>query len=623
MFTEPARYFPKSAKKLRESNCFNIKAFDDDQSIARNFNLKNSRARLAQFYKSIEGLPRPPDVVCIQDPPLEFAYAHKRKYKISGYERFYTVEGKQEELHITKRTLGPEDCPERREYRGKNERRVVEHRQSGDQAGPLDREDKSIRLGKVAFLIHSSVAKWWIEIGEGGNETLAARLFLETATHTIIYHNAYNHLNKLNWISFFDGVKSGHFYVNCFMMDSNLWHPDWSVVSDGRTPTPEAEKFVQLLRDHEMVCINTPGQITFSRTDPTSNPDTDQSVIDLICVSEEHAPHAVFKILDTFNSDHRVLEVTLPATIERINETRYVWELVDVEAFRESVKKDFEQRLQEPLGDTSTWYKIVTNDDGVERNIFQDWFTQDKAEEILEIVNQIFIDNIDEHVPITKRNEPPRPLRPNRRTTASDPSTGSSVEVEKTPEFGAFAEDSNTDGTSTLKSRTYATLEGTPGSNAWRIHRYHQRACDPQMTRRMPTLTGDGNIPIIDNDRKKMALLAAKYPLDGYHLRLPDENNSKARVLFPEGFFDSNTDDFEFKLSPKRIEQLIKDAAHGKSSGPLNIPIEPLKFCKNVVSKYLAPLFLRFLQLGYYPPTFKKASLVPILKQGEAQQNAD
>lgn len=69
-------------------------------------------------------------------------------------------------------------------------------------------------------------------------------------------------------------------------------------------------------------------------------------------------------------------------------------------------------------------------------------------------------------------------------------------------------------------------------------------------------------------------------------------------------------------VSRMEIETLLQSLTIGKSSGPDEIPVAVLKYCRRVISKPLTDIFNHALKSGVFPTRWKCANITPVLKKG-------
>jgi len=360
---------PKNAS-LRSCNA---QAFSDGQILALSANLKGAEARLNNLLKYIKTLPRPPDIVNIQDPPRHLAYTKG----LFPYEPFYWVEGED----MTER-----DNPYRRDYRAPYGRKSVQSQETNTMTIKF--------LDKVAFLVHRSILNPRVSRPSGPNNRLVATMAIETRNQTLLFHNVYNHLSSLNIKDFWDSIPRDPSSSNILVGDFNLRHRDWEGDSmPASRSTTEANQFAECIHDADMILLNERGVATYSRARQGLYPQW-ETVLDLLIVDgkmEDFVSYELLQGVEGFDSDHRITRFAIDVDIERPNKPHHVWRLLDREKFKKAVHKKC---------------KELWPDDAL-----PELSDEKSAVEMLRAFrDNVMLTCIDEHVPVTETFHPVKRL---------------------------------------------------------------------------------------------------------------------------------------------------------------------------------------------------------------------
>ncbi|KAF1847201.1 uncharacterized protein K460DRAFT_55086 [Cucurbitaria berberidis CBS 394.84] len=340
----------------------NISALEDGQCLAWSANLKFVPERMGNLHACVQGLKRRPDIIAIQDPPLDFPFI-----AFPGYSRWYRADDEK------KKEVTEEDKSTYRPYR---------FRYSRD---PIPEKKEPTKLAKVAFLIHEALNGWSVSQPEDENRGIVATLHLETRDgSSIAFHNVYNHEKRLDVEALtepcLDETKA-----HVLLGDFNLHHPLWGGGQlKRRNIEAKAKLLVEKVNDVNMICLNEPGIVTFSRGTQSGGKDT--SVVDLVFVSEVITDQVQYKLLDKvkgFESDHRISTVAINLKMERKTGIRYVWRLTPEKKFQKLVAKELEKIDLPHLPD------------------------EHRTVEILDaVINKVLVPAIQEFVPVVQVYEP-------------------------------------------------------------------------------------------------------------------------------------------------------------------------------------------------------------------------
>jgi hypothetical protein len=268
-----------------------LKALLDDGTVkVWVANLKQAIKRLERLVDNAGAESRPPDIIAIQDPPSMISFKGCRNYvqwclAADGTE-FTSEDNPRSGKHVP-------------QYSGKL-RNLARNPPTTAPRSPI----------KVAFLMHKSVTNFKVVEAKGKNKDLLATLFLQTSTGTIAIHNFYNHRLSLDiedLVEQCQDLRITHVLVG----DSNLHHKLWAGPTL-RKGDAKAKMLVHLTRSVDLVCLNKPGDFTYSRGNGAGGKYT--SVVDLTFVSRaiaDRATHRILKHAKGFKCDHRISETIL------------------------------------------------------------------------------------------------------------------------------------------------------------------------------------------------------------------------------------------------------------------------------------------------------------------------
>lgn len=302
---------------------FGNPAFKDGKCHVLSANLRRCGLRLGKLLKFISNLNRPPDVILVQDPPLEFAYQG-----LGPYDRWYRVK---DNLPLTDEHVPVSMKPGKR--REQRQKKVEAETQS---------ETDSRELVKVAVMIHNTLPNWRVDEASGKNEGILTTLSVGTRSGTYAFHNLYNYEKTVD----LDGLNAAlqtATEAHILAGDFNMGHPWWA--GSVKQATPKAKKLAKLLRSNRMALKNTTGTATYGRAKRGRNPSGKyETVIDLVFVQnviKNNVGYKLFIDVEGFESDHAISHVTVKMEIERPNRSRYMW--------RQTPREDFNKFVEEKL----------------------------------------------------------------------------------------------------------------------------------------------------------------------------------------------------------------------------------------------------------------------------------
>ncbi|KAF5489627.1 putative RNA-directed DNA polymerase from transposon BS [Colletotrichum siamense] len=264
------------------------------------------------------------DIIAIQDPPPQLAFAHNL-FK---------------NHHICCRGTSPGELDA-----FNNPWAIAAHEKSArlKRDKGISNKLKLVPLYKVAFLVSKSIplADWAVDWYPGEeNERLLATLYLETQLPTrMALHNVYNAYyegrTKLNVEAFISTITQTGF---CLIVgDLNFPHPWYG--GPHVIPKLDAVKFVNELQAAHMECLLDPTRIPFTCT-PGQVIDECASTLDVGFASPAFSPHVQdYKCLDVtgFKSDHRILETTIDTTPNLREDVCYQWNNVPRKVLRQEI----------------------------------------------------------------------------------------------------------------------------------------------------------------------------------------------------------------------------------------------------------------------------------------------
>ena len=211
-------------------------------------NLKACDKRLKALCTEMERRLVPWDVVAIVDPPKSLPWWHS---ELRDYHIWYdTGDTEIDEAH------NPRAIPSRK---AKNEPKP-----------------KLFRIAGIAFLIRKKIAvgRWAATLlqssGLGGN---VATLSVTTAADdSLRIHAVYNRNTEIDLDELAEHcMGDSDILLGDFNLAARLW------ARDGKSD-PLGEKLARLINQHNMVCLNKPGVLTYSRSKDTTK---NSSVIDV------------------------------------------------------------------------------------------------------------------------------------------------------------------------------------------------------------------------------------------------------------------------------------------------------------------------------------------------------
>ncbi|KAL3301106.1 zinc knuckle [Colletotrichum asianum] len=264
------------------------------------------------------------DIIAIQDPPPQLAFAHNL-FK---------------NHHICCRGTSPGELDA-----FNNPWAIAAHEKSArlKRDKGISNKLKLVPLYKVAFVVSKSIplADWAVDWYPGEkNERLLATLYLETQLPTrMALHNVYNAYYEgrttLDVEAFISTITQTGL---CLIVgDLNFPHPWYG--GPHVIPKVDAVKFVNELQAAHMECLLDPTKIPFTYT-PGQVIDERASTLDVGFASPAFSPHVQdYKCLDVtgFKSDHRILETTIDTTPNLREDVCYQWNNVPRKVLRQEV----------------------------------------------------------------------------------------------------------------------------------------------------------------------------------------------------------------------------------------------------------------------------------------------
>lgn len=303
--------------------------------------MKSAKPRLRALSNWVKTLPRPPDVIAIQDPPLQLAYS-----SLPSYQTWFRGDDG-EGNHVK---IGEEDHPYHRDY-------IPPYPKSHEKLAMKQNSDTQLeeckQLAKVAFLVHSSIQEWSVsEPFNGPNRGLVATLRITLAQGALAIHNFYNH-NHPNGRLDFEKIlkpcgnkKDAHIVVG----DSNLQHPLWSPDTEGLSIHKKAKDLIAAMEATDMVCKND-GSLTYARGNRSSGEYA--SSIDIILASGFLDDQCWYAVLDVpgYESDHAITSLKIEMNLDRKTGLRFLWDQTNDDAYNRCVSRRI-QTLDHPSNPT-------------------------------------------------------------------------------------------------------------------------------------------------------------------------------------------------------------------------------------------------------------------------------
>lgn len=210
-------------------------------------NLKGSIERLRRLHEEMQRRDRQWNVIAIQDPPKSLPWWDR---EFSHYELWYQTEDE----------INEDDDP--RSFCFRNVRRGPRN----GKKGPKSKKGRLFHIAAVAFLVKKLIAasNWAATLLEPAElcQKVATLSITTTSGDTIRIHNVYNQKKALAKLSLLGDhcVGSSDILLGDFNLHVKLWTgPDGATDEQGR-------ELADLMHKHGMVCLNKPGQLTYSRS---------------------------------------------------------------------------------------------------------------------------------------------------------------------------------------------------------------------------------------------------------------------------------------------------------------------------------------------------------------------
>ncbi|KAI4614570.1 hypothetical protein J4E83_007224 [Alternaria metachromatica] len=404
----------KTAGEHRAEGSLKVEVLEDGQCLVVSVQMKCSRERRDKLYDWIKTQARPPDVIAIQDPPLELAWKLPPNY--GRWCRGDDGTGKTV-------PLTEEDCPTYIPYyppylKARDKQAIAEAEKRRDErveaAKQLmqglseeegtEEELERKKLAKVAFLVHNSLTWEPSEPEDGPNRGIVASVRIPLKHGSLSIHNFYNHNNRLDVVELM-ALCRDEGDVHVCAGDGNMKHERWGGPKVKRHD-PEAETLVREMDAIPMVCKNERGKHTYGRSKRTK--DTWISTLDLFLVSSALANQSVWNMLEVkgYESDHAVTSLSIDMDLSRKIALRFMWDETNQAEYEEFVKKCTKRRIALPAQADLTSLARIT----------------DTLIEILNEANEniVPVRRVFEHNPFEKTSTPttPKQKRQNWRGAA-------------------------------------------------------------------------------------------------------------------------------------------------------------------------------------------------------------
>ncbi|RYP82468.1 hypothetical protein DL769_001661 [Monosporascus sp. CRB-8-3] len=534
-------------------------------------NLKKSDYRLGLLLDHMKKMPRPWDIVAIQDPPSSFAWRASPAHEV-----WYEAVPPLSEIDDNRR-------------------------------GKPGNEVDAVPLKGVGFYVVKTIPKEEWRVDPGGNriKDVVATLFLKTAVGEVQIHNVYNRNKEIDLDELSRACMSNK-PESALLGDFNLHHPLWGgdQVHDA---CERGNKLCRLTQIAGMTCLTSPGAITYSRSFGFNGRYC--STIDLTFAGRHVASRASrCKVLDVrgFETDHRIVETTLNVVANRAFGKWYLWKVAN--------KPDFERnadRVLRPL----QFPKLETEAD------IDGYACQFVS--ALQILIKQEVEAARPLVPDAETLSSPIKVQMDRERDAlrrseefPHPRSVSLWEVEKNITNSLLRKHK------TRRWRRYiANVTSRPGG----IHKIAKRAprwCKPRELVHMPTLVV-GKAKFCTAEAKARCLVESLWPkFSG----APQPSESLARPQPTGSSSDtgssSPTNLEGWPTSPQNLQEgelsrVFKDLPVGRSALPDYVGNEALKLSRRVSQPYVEHLFGACIKLSYHPRQFKDATTVMLRKSGK------
>ncbi|KAF4999739.1 hypothetical protein FDECE_11418 [Fusarium decemcellulare] len=532
----------------------------ESQLVLDHGNCKCSDERLRALLKFYGSLDRPPDVCALQDPPPTLPWTVRRPWRV---------------LYQTDRALHEDDHPKIRE---KN---------------PEEKDRQAIPVHGVCYLVHESVAaeSIHVEFHQGDNKRLSATLLMAIPAVGILrIHNVYNRMKTINIQQLMnDTTKYGR---DILVGDFNLHHSDWGG-DDVKDPIPQARELSEQLKAAHMKQVTPRGVITFTRS-PTSQPTT----IDLTFISEGISQRRRdWKILDVpgFESDHRIIEMTLDIAPIRDTRTRRDWKGVKEKEFNKAVGENMEA-----IGTPD----ITTTDE-------IDEYAGKTGYALLSVTGRL--------VPEISYPAFPRRQRPEDASIqALQKQERSALEMlrqSNNPKWERYWEKLRKERQRMERSagktswRYFTAKQAKNSRSTYRLARQAKSMFQPRDPPHLPDLkVGDAVYRTKEDKARCLRDSTWSQTSDG-----------KSAPELPRPTLDRKRRQHKSvqSVSEGEVLELLRQLPKRKAAGPDKIANEALKMARYVLARYLAHLFNACLKLHYHPAGFKHAITVILRKLGK------
>ncbi|SPJ72671.1 uncharacterized protein FTOL_02400 [Fusarium torulosum] len=567
-------------------------------------NIRRSADRLRHLMDWLKQQERPPDLVALQDPPLNIRILKTESYCLAfgpnNPERVVDSKPNQDLSNGNKKKSNTSDTTSNN---GDNHNKAQEEEHPKNKKKEREKLRKADeKLHQVCYLVHESipVQDWGVIFHNGDNIGLAATLFLRIANgRTVAIHNVYNRLKLVNIRSLLAKVSSSG--RNLLLGDFNLHHPEWGGEKAELVCEDEAKVLQKGLKEAGMECVTPPGVLTYSRRGYLGSfvESEYNSTIDLTYASEGLASFVEdYSIPDMvgYESDHRVIQTTLSLEVDRTVSTYYRWKKVDAERFRDTMIENLAP-LGFPALATSAATDIYTN------KIFQ-----------------AFHPVIKKLVPLAP---PPGSKRPQPEQS---PVTRKALLLEKVSRMKSGNE-------RTKQYRTkYWMLKKRLGKVLLkeRIAAFRQLLDREAVGRRKLYFWAKQGAKW---NKKKLIPQLRQLKASGQTYRTPEgmvhcvrdaiwpetsDGQSPPRSERPAVDPHRTQHTMAQELTSEEVALVIHKLPTGKAAGPDLIANEAMKMVAKQLVPYLHHLFTACFELGHHPRAFKHASTVMLRKPGKA-----
>lgn len=312
-------------------------SLDDGEGYIISVQMKCSYQRLLSLRNWLKTQSRLPDVIAIQDPPLQLAFS-----SVSLYNTWFRGDnGNGDRVAIA-----GEDNPYFRLYSppyptAHEKRALIEERKRIEDAKQrLEGQLEGCKqLAKVAFLVHQSIEEWAVsEPPTLPNRGLVASLHIRIDSGELVVHNFYNHNHPNGRLDVAGLINpcGDEYKAHVVVGDSNLQHPLWSRNIEEKYISRKAKDLVAVMEAREMVCKND-GSLTYARGQRSSG--AYASSIDIIFVSGFLDDQSWYSVLNVpgYESDHAITSVTISIDLGCKSGIRFLWKEADRSKYNDFV----------------------------------------------------------------------------------------------------------------------------------------------------------------------------------------------------------------------------------------------------------------------------------------------